>query len=351
VKRAAAGLLGLLALGTGQAAEHEGLQAVRERGALRVCADPSNPPFSSDDPATPGFEVELARLIARELGVDAQFRWNLTYVRALRPLREGACELFMGLPRDERFREGHPWIAVSRPYYMMRHGIVARADAGVRAVGDLAGGRVAIEGTSVADFYVFDKGIERSIFRSQQEAFAAVVSGEVRAALLWLPVGRWLARGKPDLRVTPVSDPRLDFEVGAGVRRRERDLAAAVDAAVGRIMASGKGQEILTRYGAVPGPGARRDRGWLVLAEARDAVDLGRSLFSTSCSRCHGAEGAGGGQDGTVPTLRNYAGGPERFMRMVRDGRRGTPMGGFKAILTEEEIRAVYAYLTSFPRQ
>jgi ABC-type amino acid transport substrate-binding protein len=75
-----------------EAAEHQGLGAVRQRGYLRVCADPSNLPFSSSDAATPGFEVELARLVARELGVEARFEWNPTYVRALRPLREVARE-------------------------------------------------------------------------------------------------------------------------------------------------------------------------------------------------------------------------------------------------------------------
>jgi hypothetical protein len=33
----------------------------RARGYLRVCADPANLPYSSNDTATPGFEVELAR--------------------------------------------------------------------------------------------------------------------------------------------------------------------------------------------------------------------------------------------------------------------------------------------------
>ena len=35
------------------------LGALRQRGYVRVCADPSNPPYASNDTATPGFEVEL----------------------------------------------------------------------------------------------------------------------------------------------------------------------------------------------------------------------------------------------------------------------------------------------------
>ena len=110
-------LLSLLAVASGlEASEHRGLGEVRQRGYLRICADPTNPPFSSSDPAAPGFEVELATLVAREIGVEARFHWHSTFVRPLRPLREGACDLFMGLTPDERFTEWNHWITVSLPY-------------------------------------------------------------------------------------------------------------------------------------------------------------------------------------------------------------------------------------------
>jgi mono/diheme cytochrome c family protein len=72
----------------------------------------------------------------------------------------------------------------------------------------------------------------------------------------------------------------------------------------------------------IPSPQSRR-RAWpFVLAQAADPVEAGRSLFSTACSRCHGAEGAGGGLGGAVPVIRNYDGGEEKFVRVVRDGKR-----------------------------
>ncbi len=341
-------VLSILPLAGGlEAAEHRGLAEVRQRGFLRVCADPSNLPFSSSDPSNPGFEVELASLLAREIGVEVRFQWTPTYRRALRPLRDGVCDLFMGLPQDDRFREGTPWVRVSRPYYTMGHAIVAKTGSGIGAFADLAGKRVAIEGTSVADFYLFDRGIDRGIYRSQEEAFRGVTAGETPAALLWLPVAGWLARGMADLRVIPVSDLRLEFPIGAGVRRRDADLAAAVDGAVGRLRDSGKVQETLGRYGALSGPTARRP----IPLQARDPTEAGRSLFSTACSRCHGAEGVGGGQGGAIPPIRNYQGGQDRFVRIVQNGRQGTPMAPFRGILTVDEIHSIYRYLTSLPQQ
>jgi polar amino acid transport system substrate-binding protein len=345
-------ILTALILGVGlAAAEQEGLDAIRQQGYLRVCADPSNLPFSSSDPATPGFEVDLARLLARELGVEARFQWSLTFVRPLQPLREGACDLFMGLPKDDRFTEGNPWVAVSRPYYVMSHALVTRADSGVKTLGDVTGKRVAVDAGSVADSYLFYAGHQRGLYMGQEEAFRAVVSGEASAAFLWLPVASWLAQGKPELRVIPVSDPRLEFPIGAGVRRRDRGLAAAVDQAIAKLQANGETQAVLERYGAIVKASALSTSARATMAQAQDPVTAGRSVFATVCSRCHGAEGVGGGPGGTVPTIRNYAGGQEKFLRTVENGKPGTAMAPFKGILTKEEILSVYQYLTSLPPQ
>ena len=334
-----------------EAAQHEGIDAVKQRGYLRVCADPSNLPYSSNDPATPGFEVELARLIARELGVSARLEWHPTHVRALKPLRDGACELFMGLPRDRRFRGGNPWIAVSRPYYVMAHALVAKADAGPITIAALAGKRVAVELASIAEFYIAYRDVERGLYRTQEQAFRAAADGEAVAGFLWLPVAAWLARGRSDIRVIPVPDDSLEFPIGAGVRQRDPGLAVAVDSAVERLLASGEARAVLARYGAVPTPRGRPAGDAIVLAQAKNAVEMGHSLFSTACSRCHGADGVGGGTGGAVPPIKNYDGGWEKFSRIVMSGRKNTAMAGFKGILTEEEVRALFEYLIARPKQ
>jgi ABC-type amino acid transport substrate-binding protein len=328
------------------AAEQDGLGTIRQQGYLRVCADPANLPYASADAATPGFEVELARLVARQLGVEAHFQWHPTAVRALRPLRDGECDLFMGLPKDERFTNGTPWVTVSRPYYVLGHALVTKADSGIGTLRDLAKQRVAVEGASVADFYLLDKEVQRGLYKNQQEAFHAVVAGEAPAALLWSPVASWLARGDAALRVMPLADARLEFPVGAGVRRRDRELAEGIDVAIGRLRESGEVQRVLEHYSIIAAPPAPPAAGPVTTAQAKDPIEEGRSIFSTVCSRCHGAGGTGGGM---FPTLRHYARGQERFLQIVQNGKPGTPMVPFKNILTMEEILSVYQYLTSLP--
>lgn len=332
----------------GAAAQQDGIEGVRQRGYLKVCADPDNPPYSSRDSAAPGFEVEVARLVARELGVDANFIWRPTHVRPLRPLREGACEAFMGLPNDKRFVEGNPWIRVTQPYYMMGHALATRADR-PDSLQALTGQRVAVELASVAELYIGYRDFVRGLYRGQELAFQAATNGEAAGALLWHPVAVWLARGRADMKVTPVSAPELEFTIGVGVRRRDPGLADAVDAAIGRVLASGRANEVFSRYGLRPAPRAARETSF-VRVQARDPLERGRSLFSTACSRCHGADGSGGGAGGSLPMLKSYDGGRDRFFRIVLEGRKNTAMAGFKGILTEDEVGAIYRYLTTLPR-
>ena len=335
-----------------EAGQHEGLESIKQRGYIRICADPSNLPYSSNDPATPGFEVELAKLIAGELGVTPRLEWHATYQRAIKPLRDGACELFMGLPVDRRFREGNPWIAVSRPYYTMTHGLVTRADAGPLTIADLKGKRVAVELASIAEVYVAYRDVVRGLYKTQEQAFEAAARDEAVAAFLWFPLAVWLARGRADLKVVSVSDENLAFPIGAGVRQRDPGLAEAIDAAVERLLASGRVQEVLARYGlAAPRTSREPSFSPFVLVQNKDPRETGRALFSTACSRCHGAEGVGGGTGGALPRLRNYDDGWDKFYRFVWEGRKNTAMAAFKGILSPDEVRALYEYLTSLPRQ
>ena len=242
----------------------------------------------------------------------------------------GERGLFMGLPADERFTAGNPWISVSRPYYVMGHAIVAKAAAGIATPDDLRGKRVAIDAASVADFYLFDKGIERGIYKGQEAAFRAVVTGEAAAALLWLPVASWLARVTP--RCAWCRSPkRVSSFDRRGVRRRDRDLAEAVDRALERLQSSGEAQAVLARYGAVAASPALPESKAAVPVSAPASSEAGRSLFSTACSHCHRAEGIGGGIGGAVPTIRNYEGGQENSCGSSRTARRGHPWEHSKA--------------------
>ena len=216
------------------------LAALREKGYVRVCADAGNLPFSSEEnTGTPGFEVELARLIARDIGVDAQFQWILTWVRPFWELKRSQCDIFMGLPPSARFKQSNPWIAVSRAYYTMSYAIVARADAGIRGPADLAGKRVAVDAGRPAEYWLLEHGFQRGLYKRQENVFRGVETGEAPAGLLPYPLATWMSRDKPNLVVLPLAEPSLDVALGAATRREDAQLTTAVDQAVARLLEAG----------------------------------------------------------------------------------------------------------------
>ena len=70
-------------------------QEVTARTELRVCADPSLPPFSTE--ALDGFENKLAQMIGDELSVPVVYTWwpqTIGFVRNTLAARK--CDIVMG---------------------------------------------------------------------------------------------------------------------------------------------------------------------------------------------------------------------------------------------------------------
>ena len=74
-----------------------------EAPPLRLCADPTNLPFSSDSPSQPGFYVEIGQALAQALGRPIAYDWYKSYFgkRTVRVTLLGKqCDAMIGLPRS-----------------------------------------------------------------------------------------------------------------------------------------------------------------------------------------------------------------------------------------------------------
>ena len=91
-----------------------------DRMALRVCADPSNLPFSND--RGEGFENKIAELMAERLGQPLVYTWypqTIGFVRnTLNSLR---CDLVMGVAMGEELVQN------TNPYYRTSYVLVHRS--------------------------------------------------------------------------------------------------------------------------------------------------------------------------------------------------------------------------------
>jgi mxaJ protein len=235
---------------------------------LRVCADPNNLPFSNQ--RLEGFENRIADVIGRDLGRRVRYTWwaqRRGFVR--NTLKAGLCDVVMGLP------EGFEQPLLTRPYYRSTYVFVTRRDRGrpVRSFDDprLKTLRVGVQlvgndatntppAHALSRRHIVGNVVGYTLYGdySQDSPPArivdAVARGNVDVAVVWGPLAGYFARrSRVPLDVTPVApafDPpglRFVFDIGMGVRRSDRALRDALDAALRRRRA--EIARILEQYG------------------------------------------------------------------------------------------------------
>src|SRR5260221_13348290 len=58
------------------------LADVQARGVISLCANPDSLPHASNQPDTPGFQIEIGRALATALGFPLQVDWIAARIRA-----------------------------------------------------------------------------------------------------------------------------------------------------------------------------------------------------------------------------------------------------------------------------
>jgi len=303
---------------------------------LRLCADPSNLPFSSRDAREPGFEVEIARAIAAALGAELTVHWVPTAreIVVLRQLDEGRCDLVMGFPITPGFVDDKPGLSLSAPYYVMRQVVVASSVGGARSPEDLRARVVGVQAMTLGDQLVHERGFNRKVYVTPDATFDALVKGEVDAVVMESPLAGWFVTRNAGFVATAI-DPARDLEIGAAVRTADGELRESVDRAI-RHLAAGTLPGILGRYGVIPAQASPPAAP--LSAELRAA----RSTFLTQCSQCHGTDAKG---TAAASNLQVFKGSEADFLRTVQNGRPGTGMTPWKGLISEDDIRAIARYI------
>jgi mxaJ protein len=219
---------------------------------LRVCADPNNLPFSSA--RVPGFEDQIAGVLARELGATVAYTWWAQRRGFFRnTLKAGTCDVVIGVPA------GLGMARTTAPYYRSAYAFVTRADRalaihslddprlrrvklGVQLIGDDGANTPPVHALArrgivdnVTGYHVIGDYAQDS---PPAAILRAVVDGAIDVAIVWGPLaGGFAARSKAPLVVTPLDQAFDDglpmaFDIAVGVRRPDGALAATIDRAL-----------------------------------------------------------------------------------------------------------------------
>jgi polar amino acid transport system substrate-binding protein len=228
-------------------ARADGLSAARERGQLVWGGDlQGGEPYVFEDPKDPsrivGFEVDIAGAIARELGLGARF-FQVQWSNLVPALERGDIDVALNGLEDTPERRAR--LLLSRPYFVYHEVLAIRRGAPYRTLDDLRGKRVATLNQTVAFELLEARPIETVLYEGQEEPYFDLQQGRVDAVLLdHIIADRY---GCPLAGIECVSTATQGGYV-VGVRRDDAALAAAIDGAVARLVASGELRRILEAW-------------------------------------------------------------------------------------------------------
>jgi ABC-type amino acid transport substrate-binding protein len=250
----------LIAVGTTQRADTASLAEVRQNGSLRLCAHPSALPYSNlaDRGGLAGFEVELAEVVAREMGLGL----GVTWVRSGGDMKKSDCDILMEAVASAASydREGltgplttHLPLRFSRPYAASGVFLVASSRSSVRRLDDLRGQKIGVTVGTVEHEWLAKQGFRVSVFASQEDIIAAIEVGEIDVGATNPVTIGWYRHEHPSTAVrTPDGyepEPALRWNVSVGLRQADDALVAAVDTAVARVVEQRIPAQIFAKYG------------------------------------------------------------------------------------------------------
>lgn len=203
------------------------------REILRVCADPSNLPFSNDK--NEGFENKIANILGEELKVPVEYTWFPQVTGFLRnTLFAKRCDIVISTG------QGDTSLLNTNSIYSSTYALVYKPGTGLDGVDSLFDPRLqgkrigVVAGTPPANLIAkaglmgmakpYQLVVDRRYDSPAEDMIKDIRSGEIAAGVLWGPIaGYFASKGGEKLTVVPLlkdgKSARLVFRITMGVRQ------------------------------------------------------------------------------------------------------------------------------------
>jgi polar amino acid transport system substrate-binding protein len=230
------------------AAPQSTLQTVLQRGTLRVGDCLSFAPFGfyDKDGKPDGYDVDLAKALAKEMGVKLEMV-NTTSANRIPNLQTNKVDVvFCNFTRNlERAKE----IGFTHPYVVASEAMLVRKESGIKSAHDMAGKTIAtVKGSTNGD-EVRSMGIEVKIqeYDSSQAAILAVKQGQADAMIEDNNFLAYQARLDPTLTVTNEALVPLEYNA-FGVKQGDQVWLNYLNEFLFEINASGENATLYQKW-------------------------------------------------------------------------------------------------------
>lgn len=236
-------------LGLADPAQARSLDAIRESGTLGLCAHPNSLPFASKVSDPPGFQIELGKALANELGVSLRPDWIITQYQ----MRSAACDIVLDVIAD-REAQGETNLKISKPYYRTGVALVVLPTSQLTSFKSLnERTKVGVLVGSIAAMTLGQRHVPTSTFGFEVDSLEALANHEIDAAAVTPTMASYFNQTHPDkpVRILDLDEgePNLSWNVAVGMVRPDDALRSAVDEAMARLSADGTVERIYRRYG------------------------------------------------------------------------------------------------------
>lgn len=345
-----------------------------EAQPFRLCADPTNLPFSSDSPSRPGFYVEIGQALAQALGRPIAYDWYKSYFgkRTVRVTLLGKqCDAMIGLPRSEDFMG--PAVIFSNSFAKEGYALVAAKGQALGGIDGLRGKRVAVQFASTPQNLLASRDdIQKVTVLSPEEGMQALDQGRADVAFIWGPVAGWLNKTSYNDRyqIELTEGEGLSWDAAIGFAKTSIELRDRVDAVLPQLQ--GTIGELAVKYGLPTGAPVRFGAGTAAtttgtgtggvaqvanvvatetkgdaVAPGAQNVGAGKEIFNGTCAHCHGPDAIQSERKIDLRLLRHRYGDEmrEKFWTTVHEGRPNKGMPAWKEVYTDDQFDSIYAFL------
>src|SRR5437763_6716880 len=161
-----------------EAAVARSLELIRATGALHLCAHPNSLPYASKAGNPPGFQIELGKALAEELGVTLVTEWIVVPSQAFR----ADCDIILDAIADPE-AQADTGLRISKPYYRSGVGLAVPRSSTITAFAALnEHTKVGVQVGSVAAVLLNQQHVRTSTFGFEDDMLAALAAGEIDAA-------------------------------------------------------------------------------------------------------------------------------------------------------------------------
>jgi polar amino acid transport system substrate-binding protein len=224
------------------------LEEIKARGKIIIGTDATYPPmeFHDEKGEIVGFDIDLGRAIARELGVEAEFvdtAWDGIFPA----LDAKKFDIIMSSTSitEERLKSK----AMSDPYYVTSQAIaVKKGNTTIKGPEDLVGKVVAVQIGTTGDLAVSEiEGVEVKRFDTIDKAYMEVMNGRADAVVNDLSEVSYRMKILPDMEIV-ATFREGEEKYGVTMRQEDTDLLETINQTLKKLKDSGEYDEIYKKW-------------------------------------------------------------------------------------------------------